>query len=526
MKRVLITTVTGALALASPAMAGQIVYAHGTDLWVMNDDGSNAHVLATSAQVGGAIGASSSGDNGVSVQPNGTGVAFSAAVPAAGAVTCDGENHCPGLYSLVGGTVTRLTQAASNCATGINDCGGEDIDPAVTSGGNVVFYSFFVDSTFTGCGIYYCGYAGGVVDQFYSSPLDGSQTPVAWPLPPQINGTQDPYGFEPGFEGPIASDPADPTKIAYGGDYLRDLNFGQECGPTGDSDCYPLDIEKSDGTYNQTSDDDSFYYGLAFSQDGTVVGDIETGGNKGIWVYLSAQNTLTNQSALTPGGKFAFALADPNNVSGAGEFDHTISGITFVGSNEIVFSADNNLWSIPASCWANSTTSNPPTANCGTFSPTNPNVHQLTTDGTSTTPDTQPSWTSSTSPITAVGGGGNNGNNGNNGNTGNTGGNEITKIGLASRSVPAGKAVTIVLTLSSAAKVHVEVLRYVPASGHGRHRRKAHYKAIGQLVGSAGAGVNHLRLLKVHGHKLKPGRYELLVSAGGKSYTLKFRVKP
>ena len=57
--------------------------------------------------------------------------------------------------------------------------------------------------------------------------------------------------------------------------------------------------------------------------------------------------------------------------------------------------------------------------------------------------------------------------------------------------------------------------------------RKAQvYRALGQLVGSgSNAGVNHLQLVKVHGKKLKPGKYELLISAGGKTYVLKFKVR-
>src|SRR5581483_5495038 len=99
-----------------------------------------------------------------------------------------------------------------------------------------------------------------------------------------------------------------------------------------------------------------------------------------------------------------FALADPDNGSGAPQFDHVISGLTWVGTSELVFSANNNLWSIPSSCWATptNTTATPITSNC-TFPAS---AHPLTTDGNSTTPDTQPSWTSSTAMILAAGGAG------------------------------------------------------------------------------------------------------------------------
>src|SRR5205807_8215057 len=83
-------------------------------------------------------------------------VAFDAAVPAP-----DGKcsTNCPGLYSLIGGKVTRLSGAPGDCSSSGTVCGSEDIDPTVTSTGRVVYYSLFATSTFT-C-FYYCGSSGG-----------------------------------------------------------------------------------------------------------------------------------------------------------------------------------------------------------------------------------------------------------------------------------------------------------------------------------------------------------------------------
>jgi hypothetical protein len=69
-------------AFASSAMAGQIVYVHGGDLWAMNDNGTDQHVLVTARQVGGSIGQPDLGQGytGLSVQPNGTAVVFDANV--------------------------------------------------------------------------------------------------------------------------------------------------------------------------------------------------------------------------------------------------------------------------------------------------------------------------------------------------------------------------------------------------------------------------------------------------------------
>jgi hypothetical protein len=501
---------------AAPAVAGQIVYTHGHDLWVMNDNGTGQRALVTQAQAGGPIGFAPSGANpgsdlGVGVQPGGNGVAFDAEVNGT-----DGQcaTNCPGLYSLLGGKLLRLSGPPSGCGNGITLCGSEDTDPAVSSTGRVVYYSLFASST-PDCGIDYCGYDGGSTEEYNSRALDGSDSPALWPLP-SVPGGNDTPGADPGFDGALAADPADPTKIAYSGNPIQGLDFvnNHACGPTGDSNCYPLDVETSSGAVNQIGIDDSFYESLAFSQDGTRIADVETGDNKGIWVYSSTQS-YGSPGAPNPAAQFTWALEDPDNVAGAGQFDRVINGLAFVGNNEIVFSADNNLWSIPASCWA---TPSPTAPKCGTFPS---GATQLTHDGDSTNPNAEPAWTSSTTPITAFGGGGNNGG----GNNGGGGGDQISKVGLGSSSVASGKPVTLSVTLKSGATIKVKILRFVPASGHGRHRHKAHYAPLGSASPSGHAGLNLLKLTKIGGHKLKPGKYELLISAGGRTYTLKFKIR-
>ena len=47
--------VVGAIALAAPSLAAAtIVYRHGGDIWTMNDNGTGAHALVTTAQIPGA----------------------------------------------------------------------------------------------------------------------------------------------------------------------------------------------------------------------------------------------------------------------------------------------------------------------------------------------------------------------------------------------------------------------------------------------------------------------------------------
>jgi hypothetical protein len=389
------------LALPAAAQAGQIVYAHGGDLWVMNDDGTGQRPLVTSAQAGVAIDYANPGDQPVSVQPGGTGVAFVA--PPAGSCGSQASN-CPGLYSLVDGKVTRLTAPSAPCGSATVICGSEEEEPAVTSDGRVVYQRLSAASAFI-C-YYYCGFGGGYQEAYYVRRLDGSDAPVAWPVPPLPQGQSDDAGVDPAFEWAPASDPADPSILAYQGNFMNP-------GPNPGTPYYPLDIERSGvnpPTTNQPAYDDSFIYGLSFSQDGTRLADVETGEHKGIWVYPSGQSW---QSAGS-GASYIWALQDPDDGQGQ-NIDHYITGVTFVGNNELVFSANDNLYSLPARCWATSTST---TANC-----TMGDASQLTHDGTQSAPDISPAWTSSTTTIPAfsAGGGGSSAGGAPGGNTGHTG---------------------------------------------------------------------------------------------------------
>lgn len=357
---------------AAPAAAGQIVYSHGGDLWAMNDDGSGQRPLASAAQIGGAIDAGSTADpQPVSVQPGGTGVAFVA--PPGGSCVAQ-QSNCPALYSLVDGRLVRLTAPSAPCGSVSVQCASEEEDPAVTADGRLVYDRLDTASAFI-CP-FYCGYS----EAYYSRRLDGSDAPVPWPVPQQ---SSDPEGEDPGFEGSIAADPADASKLAYQGNAVNG----------GGQTLYPVDVDSAGNppSVNAAAYDDSFLYGLAFSGDGSLLADIETGGEKGIWVYPSGQDADAGDA------EFYWALEDPDNGQGT-SLDHFLSGLAFVGGSALVFSADYNLYSLPARCWATP-------AGAGV----QPNCHfpqdatRLTSDGTATAPDTSPAWTSSTTPIAAIG---------------------------------------------------------------------------------------------------------------------------
>ena len=372
-----------ALGIAAPAQAGQIVYAHGGDLWAMNDDGSAQRPLLTAAQAGAAIDFGSNADpQPVSVQPGGTGVAFVGHPP----TNCPAQtSNCPALYSFIGGKLTRLTAASAACGSVGISCASEEEDPAVTADGRIVYERLDVASTFT-C-FYYCGFSGGYDEAYYVRKLDGSDAPLAWPVPPLPEHEADNEGVDPNFEGPDASDPADPSKLAYQGNHLLHDPGGSS------GTIYPLDIDASvpsPPASSQPSYDDSFIYGLAFSGDGSLLADVETGTDKGIWVYPSGQSWIS-----TPEYPAYWALEDPDNGQGE-SLTHFINGLAFVGNGELVFGANYNLYSLPARCWATPTVA-PAKADCKFPQ----DATQLTTDGSAAAPDTSPAWTSSTAPITA-----------------------------------------------------------------------------------------------------------------------------
>ena len=81
------------------------------------------------------------------------------------------------------------------------------------------------------------------------------------------------------------------------------------------------------------------------------------------------------------------------------------------------------------------------------------------------------------------------------------------------------------MSLRAAGKVTVTIVRHVPASGHGKHRRKAHDVTVGTKTFTGKVGINKLKLTTINGHKLAVGRYTAKVTSGGKSHSINFTVK-
>jgi hypothetical protein len=486
-KAVVLASAVAALS-AAPAMAGQIVYDHGSDIWVMTDDGSNPHPLITVSQV---QGMNTIGDP--KVFPNGgTKVTFDATTNAnlqlnAGPAGACGIN-CTGVYTYDHGTITRLTGTPAPCGASPQWCASFSSNPSWMANGNIA-YEYSQYAWYYGCpsGPISCGW------QFYPGAIDEiDQLPPSGGTPPGTKFPTQEAGLSADSIAPIV-DPADASKIAYIG---GSTNCSTQC-------VYPLLISTGSGTDTPVVYDDVLKE-AAWSPDGSTFADVEGGDQRGIWTY--------DTSAASQSKHYTWALQDPlqtGNDPGNNPFDVTFSHVGWIGNSTIIFSANDNLWTIPATCGQNGTPCQFPQ-----------DAHQLTTDGTDQSRNTASSWTSATSSLAPSSActGSNCGNN-------NSGGDPISKIGLASSSVKTGKPLTIDVTLTSASKVVFEVLRFVPASGHGHHRKKAHYKPLGALAGQGKAGSNAFGLVRVRGHKLKPGKYEVLISAGGKTYTLKFKVR-
>ena len=73
----------------------------------------------------------------------------------------------------------------------------------------------------------------------------------------------------------------------------------------------------------------------------------------------------------------------------------TFKDVAWIGNSTIVFAAEDNLWTIPASCGSGGTPCQFPR-----------DATRLTSDGTAAAPDVEPSWTSSTATLGVASGGG------------------------------------------------------------------------------------------------------------------------
>jgi hypothetical protein len=338
---------------AASAFAGQIVYSHGSgEIWSMNEDGSGARPIVQLAQV--------PSMNEI-LEPqvfanNGRAVAF------VGYTTANRNAHntcgfwCKGLYVDAGGSVSRVSPAATGCES----CETDVYDPRWTAGGQILDnkYSYAFGQEFGSWIPIFAEHEYFAVPDAPSS--DGVKRPVEHLAPANAS-----RGF-----GPTAAavpDPQNPAKIAY---------IGAQCQTVG---CTPetrlWTSTEGGGTDTWLVADDELVE-VAWSPDGTHFADVEGGGERGIWTY---ESELPIKEAY-------WVLEDP--IQSGEPYVTTFRDPAWIGSSRIAFTADHNIWSIPASCGKGGTPCKFPQ-----------DATQLTFDGTESQADASPSWTSSTQSL-------------------------------------------------------------------------------------------------------------------------------
>lgn len=332
------------LLVTVPRAGAEIVYAHGrspgAELIAMNDDGSGAHVLLTAAQIPGSPAMINLADP--NVAPSGTTLAFAAETFAYheinGPVSDCGAN-CEGIYTLAGGSITRLSPAPAPLVSGSTANG----NPTVTADSRVVYETIAIkygkDCT-PECPVENTSSGLNVV------PIGGGEA-QSWKLVSEFATL------------PQAADPANGGLVAY-------VDGGS------------IDIANQQGAITASilaphaSDP-------VFSPDGSELAYVdresksEGGGHAGIYV-VAASNGATPKEVL----------ADPTPP----EFPHSgdLHQVTWLGSDALIVTAgpeeDDNLYSVPAHCLS---------ASCAIGEAT-----QLTSDASATAPDDSPTWTSAT----------------------------------------------------------------------------------------------------------------------------------
>jgi hypothetical protein len=342
--QVMIAAWLGVLAFAPSAWA-KIVYAKGfadtagAKLVAMNDDGSGAHTLLSAAQV-------PPNDRLAypSLQPNSSTLVFEGFTDKFASVNGensgdDGANY-GGLYVMSGGAVTRLSSPPAAAAR----VGSEDTSPSLTADGRVVYEHLVV--TFDSA-----GNPTGSAEQLLVRPITGG-APSTWSTSP-------PASFLT-----WSADPANAGLLAYVNEASPpELQIGNE------------NASSTNAVVAQPAGTDP-----AWSPDGSYIVDADwtTGADAGTDGF-SAGLWLLGHNAVRE------LLVDPDPPVFS-THPGTFANPVFVGSGEIAFAATvnnvTNIYEIPMSC------------NKCTFP--GPQVHQLTTDGTASSPDWYPAWTSRT----------------------------------------------------------------------------------------------------------------------------------
>jgi hypothetical protein len=381
------------LLMASSAVAGQIIYAHNpgpysssSNLYVMNDNGSNQRVLIPDNTYQGITEATEP-----YLQPGTTNLAFSAsdAGPPGGGL------NSVGVYTLLGGTLRRISPPVQGC-TGpapAGNCESElDLTPTLASNGQIVYEH---DATDTGvmC-FYYCGVYANAASAYYEQPANGTGSATRWPIPNEVatDGQYQPAGGLDSFYPPAFVDPGDPAKIAYAG--LEDYNCQtpDQCEPV------TVDTNTGVGAYNVTDAGGINPVSvLGWSPGGKyiLVAFPSSSSAPGVWVFKNQPYSYSGGAGTSPGpihgtGWWVWEPLAPSTIGQGGAMTSDTPG-----QGQVIFTYGGDIVSIPGSCWSGA----PTTSISGTIRPTCDQGTELTRDGQ----DDWPTWTSSTGTIAVSG---------------------------------------------------------------------------------------------------------------------------
>ncbi len=370
----LLAMIATAVLVPAVASAGQIVFvrqagvgAGETNLWAMNEDGSSQRMLLAQNQNGDGV----SGLNEPNLLPTGVNLAFQGSSEAPGG-GC-GVN-CIGVYTLVGGVVTRVSAPVVPCHTFVNTfCSLSDIDngPTLTDDGRVL-YLHTGAGVGVECGIF-CGIYAATGNTYIIQPILGG-SPNQWPWP---TNTYEPPAEQGGYASSPVADPANPELILYAG--IEDNGIFPP------DEYHPLVVDNSSGQSYIVSDDDVEQGGYTWSPNGEYIADIEGGTEPGIWVYKDVKETKPDVAE-----HLWYVMATPPKTANGGGLTGDLS-VTNAGN--IIFGSGGDIYSLAQSgCWGPGAheATEPEKPNC-----TLAEAKQLTTSGV----DGDATWTESTQPI-------------------------------------------------------------------------------------------------------------------------------
>jgi hypothetical protein len=390
----LVVVALSMLALPARSLAGQIVFQHGvqtsgSSLWVMNDDGTDQRALITNQ---GGI-ANPAEPN---LFPDSTNLAFSASAPGlagfSGAESC-GYN-CIGIYSVIGGTLRRVSPAVVSCEADTADCATQiDQFPSLTADGRVVYEH---EGGLVGqiCSYYECGVYGGLSSVFLVQSDEGADTPTNWATS-NGDGTGGQYQATYPLDAPSA-DPGNADLVAYPG--LEDY----DC--TAPDGCDPLSVDEQNGTgaYNITDascscGSESVVSVLGWSPNGQyILVDYGPGSlAPGLWIFENQPNAYSGGSGTASGAIYGTGwwVAEPGNSDTLGGGGAITSNTP--GQGQVIFTFDGDIVSVAGSCWGGTPTITNGQTLTKTIYPTCTSINELTTDGQ----DNFPTWTSATAMI-------------------------------------------------------------------------------------------------------------------------------